>query len=199
MQQNRELLSQIKNSKKPSFLETDILRAHKGITKLFKFKARNENAIDIESTINSMCDTLYNSIRNNRNNTTQRISIEITEHFSKPKEVINDKDLVDPTTGAIYRKGTISIPTNEKVYDDKYHQSDIFSLYTRSSIRNLLDNLTISLIQNRENDMATSIRKLLNNLTISLIQIRENNMARFEAQVIIYLNLLIISMLNFKK
>ena len=27
MQQNRELLSQIKNSKKPSFVETDILRA----------------------------------------------------------------------------------------------------------------------------------------------------------------------------
>ena len=107
MQQNRELLSQIKNSKKPSFVETDILRAHKGIAKLFKFKARNENAIDVESTINCICDTLYNSIRNNRNNTTQRIPIGITEHFSKPKEVINDKDLVDPTTGAIYRKGTI--------------------------------------------------------------------------------------------
>ena len=33
MQQNRELLSEIKNSKKPSFVETDILRAHKGIAK----------------------------------------------------------------------------------------------------------------------------------------------------------------------
>ena len=59
MQQNRELLSEIKNSKKPSFVETDILRAHKGIAKQFKFKARNENAIDIESMINSMHDTLY--------------------------------------------------------------------------------------------------------------------------------------------
>ena len=33
MQQNRELLSEIKNSEKPSFVETDILRAHKGIAK----------------------------------------------------------------------------------------------------------------------------------------------------------------------
>ena len=38
-----------------------------------------------------MCDTLYNLIRNNRNNTTQRISIRITKHFSKPREVLNDK------------------------------------------------------------------------------------------------------------
>ena len=59
MQQNRELLSEIKNGKKPSFVETDILRPHKGIAKQFKFKARNENAIDIESMINSMHDTLY--------------------------------------------------------------------------------------------------------------------------------------------
>ena len=46
--------------------------------------------------MNSMCDTLYNLIRNNRNNATQKISIQITEHFSKPKEILNDKDLVDP-------------------------------------------------------------------------------------------------------
>ena len=91
MQQNRELLSEIKNSKKPSSVQTDILRAHKGIANQFKFKARNENVTDIESAINSMCDTLYNLIRNNRNNTTQRISIRITKHFSKPREVLNDK------------------------------------------------------------------------------------------------------------
>ena len=142
MQQNRELLSEMKNSKKPSFAQTDILRAHKGIAKQFKFKARNENATDIESAINSMRDTLYNLIRITRNNTIQRISIGITEHFSKPREVLNDKDLVDPISGVIYRKGTVSIPTNERVFDDKYHHSDIFSLYRRSSIRRLLDNLT---------------------------------------------------------
>ena len=81
MQQNRELLSEIKNSEKPSFVETDILRAHKGIAKQFKFKARNENAIDIESTINSMHDTLYNLIRNNRNNTTQNIYMNYSTFF----------------------------------------------------------------------------------------------------------------------
>ena len=66
--------------------------------------------------MNSMHDTLYNLICNNRNNTTQKVSIRDTEHFSKPKEVLNNKDFVDPLTGVIYKKGTISIPTNESVY-----------------------------------------------------------------------------------
>ena len=96
MQQNRELLSEIKNSKKPYFVQTDILRAHKGIAKQFKFKARNGNATDMESAINSMCDTLHNLILNNRNNATQKLSIGITEHVSKPREVSNDEDLVNP-------------------------------------------------------------------------------------------------------
>ena len=82
-----------------------------------------------------MCDTLYNLILNNKNNTTKIISIVITEHFSKPKEVLNDKNLIDPITRVIQRKGTISIPTNESVFDDKYHPSDIFKLYRRSIIR----------------------------------------------------------------
>ena len=62
----------------------------------------------------SMRNTLYNLIRNNKNNTTQNISIVITDHFSKPKEVLNVKDLVDPVTSIIHKKGTISIATNEK-------------------------------------------------------------------------------------
>ena len=128
-----------------------------------------------------MCDALYNLIRNNRNNTTQRISIRITKHFSKPREVLNDKDLVDPISGIIYRKGTISIPTNERVFDDKYHHSDVFSLYRRSSIRRLLDNLTQSLIQNRENNMArlegASNHKLefINNIYIKFHEINPPN------------------------
>ena len=135
MQQNGELLNEIKNIRKPSFVQTYIVRAHKGIAKQFKFKARNENTVDIESTTNNMRDTLYNLILNNRNNTTHIISIGITEQFSNPKEVLNDKNLVDTLTGVIYRKGTISIPTNERVFDDKYHPSDIFKLYCRSIIR----------------------------------------------------------------
>ena len=102
----------------------------------------------------SMRNTLHNLIHNNRNNTTQKISLGITEHFSKPKEVLNDKALLAPVTGIIHKKGTISLLTNEKLYDDKYHHSDVFTLYSRSSIRKLLDDLTTSLIQNREDNMA---------------------------------------------
>ena len=78
MQRNRALLREIENTNQPSFIPTDVLRAHKGIAQQFKFKARNQNTTDIDSAMNSMRDTLYNLIRNNRNNTTQKISIEIT-------------------------------------------------------------------------------------------------------------------------
>ena len=104
--------------------------------------------------MNSLRDTLYVLIRNNRNNTTQKISIGIIEHFSKPKEVLNNKDLVDSVTGIIHKKGRISIPTNERIYDHKYHHSNGINLYPRSSIRNLLDDLATSLIQNLEDSMA---------------------------------------------
>ena len=154
MQQKRELLEEINDTNKASFIPTDILKAHRGISQVFKFKARNENATDIEEAINSMHNTLYNLICNNRNNATQRISIGITERFSKPEEVLNDRDLVDPVTRIAHRRATISIPTNEKVFDDKYHYSNIFRLYHRSSIRKLLDKLTQSLTQNREDKMA---------------------------------------------
>ena len=148
------MLREIENTNQPSFIPTDVLRVHKGIAQEFKFKARNQNAHDIDSAKNSMRKTLYNLIRNNRNNTTQEISIGITEHFSKPKEVLNDKDFVDSVTNIIHKKGTISILTNEKVYDDKYYHSSVFTLFPWSSIRKLLDDLTTSLIQNREDIMA---------------------------------------------
>ena len=48
MQQNSELLREIENRTKPSFVSTDITRAHKGIEKAFKFKARTEDAINME-------------------------------------------------------------------------------------------------------------------------------------------------------
>ena len=68
--------------------------------------------------------------------------------------MLNDRDLVVPSTGITHRRSTISIATNERVYDDKYHHSNVFTLYPRSSIRKLLDNLTTYLIQNREDNMA---------------------------------------------
>ena len=104
MQWNRALLREIENTNQPSFIPTEIRRAHKGIAQAFKYKAKHKNAVDIDSAMNSMHDTLHNLIRNNRNNTTQKISIGITEHFSKPKEVLNDRDLVDPLIGIIHKK-----------------------------------------------------------------------------------------------
>ena len=114
MQRNRELLREIKNKTTPSFESTPVLRAHKGIAQVFKFRARNQNAKDIDSAMKSMRNTLYNLIRINKNNTTQKVSTATTEHFFKPQEVLNDKDLVDPVTSIIHKKGTISIATNEK-------------------------------------------------------------------------------------
>ena len=104
--------------------------------------------------MSSMWYTLYNLIRNNRNNTTQKISIGITENFPQPREVLDERDLVDSSTGITHRKGAISILTNESVYHDKYHHSNVFTLYSRSSIAKLLDDFTASLIQNLEDNTA---------------------------------------------
>ena len=105
MQQKRKLLNEIKNTKTPSLVPTDVLRAHRGIAPRFKFKeARNQSATDIKMTINSIHNTLYNLIRDSRKNTTQRISIAITPHFSKPREVLHDRDLVAPATAVMHKR-----------------------------------------------------------------------------------------------
>ena len=70
--ENNSILRGIKNAKQTSFIPTDVLSADKGIAQQFKYKARNQNAHDIDSAMNRMRDTLYNLIRNNRNNTTQK-------------------------------------------------------------------------------------------------------------------------------
>ena len=74
MQQNSELLNEIKNTKEPCFVQTDVFKAHKGVVKQYKFKAKNENAVNINGVMDSMRSTLCNLIRNNRNNRTQKIS-----------------------------------------------------------------------------------------------------------------------------
>ena len=154
MQGNRTLLKEIQNTNQPSFSPTPVLRAHKGIAQGFKFKADNDNVFTINDAINSMRDTLYNLIRNNRNNTTQKIYVGVTERFSKPEEVLNNRGVVDPVTGIIPKKGTVYIPINREVENDKYHQSDVLTFYPRSSIRKLLDDLNTSFIQKREDNMA---------------------------------------------
>ena len=70
--ENNNILREIRNAKQPPFISTDVLSAHKGIAQQFKYKARNQNAHDTDSAMNSMRDTLYNLIRNNKNNTTQK-------------------------------------------------------------------------------------------------------------------------------
>ena len=72
------ILREIKNVKQPSFTPTDILRAHGRVVQQFKYKARNQYTYTIDDAMNSIRDTLYNLIRENRNNTTQKISIGIT-------------------------------------------------------------------------------------------------------------------------
>ena len=115
MQQNRELLKEIKDNTKPSFIPSPVLNAHKSIAQTFKFKGRNKNAVTINDVLDSMRNALYNLIRNNRNNRTQKKQIGVTERFSKPEEVLNDRDLVDPVTGIVHRVGTIYIPTNREI------------------------------------------------------------------------------------
>ena len=58
-----------------SFTTTD---GNKNIAEAFKFKARNENLFTVSDAINSTNDTLYNLIRNNRNNITQKIQTRVT-------------------------------------------------------------------------------------------------------------------------
>ena len=71
MQRNIALLREIQNTNQPSFTPTPVLRAC--IDKVFKFKADNDNVFTINDAINFMRNTLYNLIRNNRNNTTKKI------------------------------------------------------------------------------------------------------------------------------
>ena len=119
MQQNRELLKEIKDNTKPSFIPSPVLTAHKSIAQTFKFKGRNKNAVTINGVLDSMRNTLYNLIKNNRNNRThKKKQIGVTERFSKPEQVLNDGDLVDPVTGIVHRIGTIYIPTNREIEDN---------------------------------------------------------------------------------
>ena len=74
-------------------------------------------------------------------------------------------------TGIIHKKGTISVPTDEKVYDDKYHHNNVQTLFPRSSIRNLLDGSIASLIQNGEDNMAKLEGSINDNLEYIYIYI----------------------------
>ena len=77
--------------------------------------------------MDSMRKTLYDLIKNNRNNATQKISTAMSENFSKK----------------------VGRNNNQIVYDNKHHYGNPLTLYPKSSIRKLLDDLAQSLYQNR--------------------------------------------------
>lgn len=72
MSGRNNLLNEIKNARKPSFIPTEPSILHKEIAKQFKFKSRNQNAYNAQVAMQSMRNTLHDLIKNNRNNTTQK-------------------------------------------------------------------------------------------------------------------------------
>ena len=100
MYENRDLLKEIKSKGKPNFIFSDFKRKlQKGVVKRFKYKAQLINVKSIESVLDSMHDTLYELIRDNRENQAQKIRLVVIECFSKQEQIHNDKDLHDPVTG----------------------------------------------------------------------------------------------------
>ena len=76
-------LDQIKQQRMPNFIETQPSKLYNGIVKQFKFSSTNKFAYTISDAMNSVRDTLYQLIRNNRNNTTQKISIGMKKNLKK--------------------------------------------------------------------------------------------------------------------
>ena len=123
------LLEETKTIRKPSFMQTDSIILHKGIAKQFKFKSSNEYAYNAQIAMDSMRNTLCDLIKHNRGDATQKISIGMTEHFSKTAD-------------------------NKRIEENLYHTSKPLTLYSKSSIRRLLNNLVESLYQTRMKNMS---------------------------------------------
>ena len=138
-----ELLNQIKQQRKPYFTETKPLSLHSGIAKQFKFTSTNKFAYNISDEMSSMCDTLYNLIKENRNDATQKISIGVKEKLAKNMDNNNRQD-------------TYSNTSNKVQIIDKYHYTQPKTLYPNSSIRKLLDNLEKKIVYNRFSNMASN-------------------------------------------
>ena len=105
--------------------------------------------------MDSMRKTLYDLMKNNRNKATQKISIAMTENLSK----------------------RVGKNNNQSVYDNKYHYGSPLTLYPKSSIRKLLDDLVQSLYQNRFENLAKEegsschTTKFINNIYIKFHEI----------------------------
>ena len=105
--------------------------------------------------MDSMRKTLYDLMKNNRNKATQKISIAMSENLSK----------------------RVGKNNNQSVYDNKYHYGNPLTLYPKSSIRKLSDDLVQSLYQNRFENLAKEegsschTTKFINNIYIRFHEI----------------------------
>ena len=138
------VLSEIKRRRKPKFIETNPLRLHKGIAKLYKFTAVNEYAHTISDALVAVCNSLYNKMRNNRKNASLKMSINVREKFIKNLGRNNAQ------------KKYIYHTKNFEQEINKFHKSNTLTLYPRSDIKLILDRLEQQLIQTRFDNMAAN-------------------------------------------
>ena len=141
---NNNVLSEIKRRRKPKFIETNPLRLHKGIAKLYKFTAVNENTHTISGALDAVHNSLYNKIRNNRKNASLKISLDVREKLIKNLGRNNAQKKYS------YQTKNIEQEIN------KFHKSNTLTLYPRSDIKLILDRLEQQLIQNRFDNMAAN-------------------------------------------
>ena len=141
---NNNVLSEIKQRRKPKFIETNPLRLRKGIAKLYKFAAVNEYAHTISDALDAVCNSLYNKMRNNRKNVSLKMSINVREKLIKNQGRNNAQKKYSYHT------------KNFEQEINKCHKSNTFTLYPRSDIKLILDRLEQQLIQTRFDNMAAN-------------------------------------------
>ena len=75
--------------------EQRLVRAIKDLIQSFKYSATNKYSYTIKDTLVAVRDQLYDTIRDNRNNTTLKISIGVNEILDKNIENIISKKNMD--------------------------------------------------------------------------------------------------------
>ena len=129
--------------RRPHFIyEQRPVRAIKDVIQSFKYSATNKYSYTIKDTLDAVRDQLYDKIRDNRNNTTQKISISVNEILDKNIGKHNkQKEYGYNTSG--YRREF-----------NKYHTSNQLILCPESDTNDLLNDLDTQVIQKRFNNMA---------------------------------------------
>ena len=133
---------EIVRTRRPNFVEQRLFRAFKDVVQSFKFSATNKYAHTISDTLNFVRNQLYSTIRDNRNDATQKISIGVNEIFDK-NIAKNDKQKEYGYNTRGFRQEF-----------NKYHTSNKLILYPESDINDLLDELEMQVIQKRFNNTA---------------------------------------------